>query len=260
MYQQVKETPIFFTSTDGVRSLNDSRSSVHLNPPLELNNTQNHYFSVLDATIVNVSPNVSAALLNNTITVTGAGVDRVYVFPDGLYSVDDIQETLNEFLRNDQTVPLVDEGLLVFRTDNATSTISLQINTAGVGVAFATGANSIGPILGFTADIPGVATAGTWVESNQTAALNRDTEILVKCNFCTGSYSNQKGGSNVVAAVTINQPPGSLLRYQPYVPYQNKISGYLIDEVVFTLVNQNDQALDLRGEPFTVNGVIRSYQ
>ena len=113
MNHLLDEINVFFTSSDGERDLNNSRSKYHLNPPISFDQAVNVYFEVRQASLTYITPNISAALNNNTFLFSKDGAHQ-YVFPDGLYSLSDIQETLNEFVKNDLTTGVLAENVTLY--------------------------------------------------------------------------------------------------------------------------------------------------
>lgn len=256
MYKLLYEIPVFFTSSDGELSDNNSRSKQHLNPPISLNMKYNNYMAVQQASLTYVTPNISAALGNNVWEFNKDGI-HTYTFPDGLYNLDEINSNMQEFIQNDLTTGVLVPDLFVFKGDNANQKVSLQINDVAVSVNFANA--TLGGMLGFTSNITSTVNIGDWFESDNPALLNTITEFLLHSNIATGSYSNGNIG-DVVCGILINSNPGEIINYEPFHPYNNRVNGSTIDEIVFYLTDQNNNTIDLRNEVFTVNFVIKVYE
>ena len=243
--------PIFFNSKDGYKNSLGNESSYQLNPSILLDPNNNNYYEMLSATVVYNTSNLSASKLNNTFTFDD-GVLHTYIFPDGLYSLADIQETLSENLVNDG----LPSNLFILSGDSSTQKTSLQINAVGVSIDVSTN-TLLNKLLSFTSNIGPTVLSDGWYESNDVAKLNSLLEYQVRCNFTNGSYFNKNGLTNIVdVIVPFNAQVGSQIFREPINPIYNKISVSTIDEISFRITDQNGDDIDTRGEEFNVNGQI----
>ena len=115
-----------------------------------------------------------------------------------------------------------------------------------------TAMNSIGRLMGFTADKFFTANTTATRESDTTASLDRTTSVLVQTSLCTGSIVAGKGGQSTLAMIHLAAfSPASVIAFSPNnmleVPAAN-IAGASITNATFALVNQNNEDLNTLNE------------
>ena len=257
MYKLRNTIPLFFTSDASTKTVivdkEGSRCRYHLSQPIELPLDTNNYFRVLKSTMWYVNPNVSAALGNNVWEFNNGGLIS-YTLADGLYSLRDLQERLSELFVNSGLA----SDYMVIQGDEATNKVSLQINAAGVSIDWAN--STLGSILGFTTNIV-ASVDGAWVESDNIAALNIDSEYQIHTNFTSGAYNNRNYGSSICGVIHINTAPGSQIITEDRYPTQCRVNGRLIDEIELYITNQTGRlgTVNMRNEIFTVSCEILVY-
>ena len=244
------------SSTGAITTDNGARMTVILDPPIQLNPTARLTCALHSTDIWYTIPNVSTQLNNDHFrfldTTTATMYD--YTIPKGLYSVSALESSIDDFLINNS----LPAGIFKFDPDDATGTISLQINRVGITVYW-TDANSVGGLLGFTSDDGPTVTTGLIYESDAQANLNLLTEILL--NFSAGgSYFNSRGGSNVIAAISPNVPVGALIQYEPNNLIETRLIGDHHDQISVWLTNANTGlTIDTNGEIFTCTILLFEY-
>ena len=225
------------------KTINSKANSVNvqLQPPILLDPKKQYQLRVLNANIVYCENNITSA--NNKFTYTYNGTTYTKTIPVGLYSIDDINNTIARF-----TTVQNGQQLFAFVANEATATIIVYFATANTFID-CSAANTVMTILGFSSSVIGGFT-GTdgWTESTNTAQLNTLTQILVTSNITNGAYVNGQY-SNCICGISINTLPFSSILFDPIHPTRNNVYRNRIDNIIITLQNQNGENLD-----FTSNG------
>ena len=224
-------------SPNKVISNNGSSVTTSLTPPILLNPNKKYEMRLLSASIVYCEPNISSTLNNNKLDYNVDGTNFSITFPNGLYSLNDINTQISLFTLENNS----DASMISFIANEANSTIYLYSDTPIT--IYASHANSIMQILGFAATDITLDSSGYVNRGNQ-AHLNTLQTILVTCDVVTGSYFNSQV-SNIVAAITPNSSPYSTLTWLPVHPTHLRIYPSQINQITFNLLNQNGVALNM---------------
>jgi hypothetical protein len=244
-----KRIPIFVNSNFGVNTSNNGSSvSYHINPPLEIG-TNKVTFRVLTSSIWWVIPNISPELNNNTLRILDGATPFVITFEKGLYDLTSLNENLGQALVN-LSYP---SNTIIFTGDNSTSKVSVQVNSIFFSIDWPN--STIKSLLGFNTN-PATPTglSGAFYEGNEIANLNTVNSILIRSNFTTGVYYNDKTGSNIIASISPNVPIGSQILFNPRHPIESVVNVHHIDEINIYLTDENGRYLDTNGENFSVLG------
>ena len=213
--------------------------TINLNPAINLDDNKKYQLRLLNANIVYCMPNVT--ILNNTLKYTFSGSTYSLVFDTGLYSLDDINAEVSMYTSLSGNGN--DANLIQFFPDQATSKIYVSFSQANV-IMDNTITNSILDMLGFSkSNIGGLISAGI-IKSAYQAQLNAIQNILIKCDVTTGSYSNSQL-TNIISAITPDVDSYSTIIYRPVHPVRCPINVRLIESITLTLVDQNNNDLDI---------------
>jgi hypothetical protein len=231
-------------------SADGSEFSVVLAPPLEIPSTaSNLELAVVSAAIWNTSPNILTGENDEftyTSTAAPAGTATITI-PQGLYSL----EALNGYLSLGFVAAGRSSTLFSLSGATATGQVAITAENAGDSIDF-TAAASVAPLLGWAAGIY-TFTAGETIFGAGPAAFNRNNTYLITSDICQGLRYNSRA-RNIIGVVPINQPPGSLLNYDPSnlirVPADD-MRGVTVSNARFALKNQDFQATPTANELYS---------
>jgi hypothetical protein len=198
-----------------------------------------------------VFPNIKASLNNNQFHPIISGTPVNCSLRDGLYAVNDINESVHEAINNANFAAVC---RITFQPDTATNTVTCTITaTVPVVINWSLPNNNIANVLGFTGTINHTTGTGHY-ESTDRPRLNSTTAVLVHCSHASGSYFGSKGNSDVVASIPINVAPGRSIQYAPSHPPESGLGSVdeNIDSIDVYLTNQNNEPLETRGEDWLV--------
>jgi hypothetical protein len=215
-----QETLLFSSSPDnGAQNISADGSSfdVILSSPLQIPRAAvSCSLSVIQASIWNVSPNISSEFNNNifNFTTTNAANPGTYniEFPEGLYSITGFSSYISTFFTNNN----LPSNLIVLTADDSTQKTVMTFLDAGDYVDF-TVPNSCREVLGFDSRLaPTTPQSAGWSEFSDTeAAFNRVNSYLITSNIVSGGIPINTGGRNVIGSVPITERTGSQINYDP---------------------------------------------
>lgn len=109
--------------------------------------------------------------------------------------------------------------------------------------------NTVGPLLGFRSDQ--VLDAYEAHESQLPANILKVNVIRVECNIITGSYLNNRA-SHTIHEFSPRVPPGYKINEVPQNVIYFPITVKNIQKIELSLVDQNNQSINFRGETITI--------
>ena len=238
-------------------STKGNRCGVTFSPPLQIPASASPRLRLYSSSIAYNFPNVSAELGNNTLAIDRYDDDvlghrHTVTFRDGLYgSLDDIAQVIKHSIHSNANFAELEINLIPV---TATQRVHIEVvngHTDTIHLSF-TSANSIGPLIGFTADKYFTANTTETRESDTTASLDRTTSILVQTSMCSGSVVAGKDGQSTLAVIHLAAfTPSSVIAFSPNnmleVPAPN-LAGASVTNATFALVNQNNEDLDTLNE------------
>lgn len=227
-----KKRSIEFSSNPAIGAENVSSDgtsfSVILNQPISIpSSAVSCHLGVIDATIWNITNNISASIGNNdftfTTTAAPAGTYSVTI-PDGLYSL----SGLNAFLSTAFSNLGLPSNLILLGGDDATQKTILTFLTAGDQVDFTT-LTSVRDVLGFSSrNAPSSPEASGWNEfSDTTANFNRVNSYNISTDLINEGIPFNNKSVGIISKVPITSSPGSLINYEP-----NNILWVNADELI----------------------------
>jgi len=248
---------IFDTQFAENGSAKGNRCGVTVSPPIQIPRDANARLRLYSSSFVYNFPNVSAELGNNTLAIDRyddaiLGHRDTVTFKDGLYgNLDDIAQVIKHSIHSDANFAELEIKLIPV---TATQRVHVEVvngHTDTIHLSFAS-ANSIGPLIGFTADKFFTANTTETRESDTTASLDGNTSVLVQTSLCSGSIVAGKGGQSTLAVIHLAAfPPSSVAAFSPInmleVPAPN-IAGASVTNATFALVNQNGEDLSTLNE------------
>lgn len=250
-------------STNGAVSVTDigSQFSVQLNQAIRVpGHAINPRIELLAASVWWTVPNVIANQ-NDTITITQAnppvGPTNI-VLPTGLYTLNDINATIERLLR-DAGFSTADGPSLVFTEDRATQKVILTRQYVGTTVDFSS-ARSIAPLLGYDSVILPITTVvGEEFIGENTAQISPLEYFLIGTDLTdSGSLiGNQQRG--IIAKVPISVIANQQINYEPRhrVSYEcERLKGRMVRSVEMYLYSEKLVPVRTGGEPWAVDLVI----
>lgn len=207
---------------------------------------------VLDSNIWNVVPNISASIGNNVLNFNIQGTSYTTNFPDGLYSL----EALEEFIQRDLELKGLDPTAIQFSGNGATQKSVLRFGVDNVQIDF-TQANSPREILGFDSRLVPLTPqpAGFSEEGDSQANFNRTEYFLISTDLISnGVPLNSTSGNGVIHKALIQAPPGSQSNFLPYKPIvvdASELIGFSKNQFTVRLTDQLNRPVSTQGESFS---------
>jgi hypothetical protein len=237
-----------------------SRFVVQLNEPISIpSNARSCTLSVEQASIWNVSYNISADIKNNKFVFTTNNVTRTITIPDGQYSLDAFNSMLS---RSFQTLGL-NENLIVLTGDDSNSRVVISFNDTTTTIDF-TVANTCREMLGFLSRLVPLtppAAGSTVIElADATAKFNRVNSYVIQTDLVSDGIPVNNDSAGVIANVQITVSPGKLINYSPRHPTvvnASELVGHNKGRFEIRLRDQNGRSVNTVGEYFTCLLVIK---
>ena len=192
---------------------------------------------VLDSSIWNVVPNISSENLNNTLIVNG----NTLTIPNGLYSINDLNVTLNRLL--DEAG--LSKSAVQFEGDNATQKTFMTIE-AGITVDFTVG--DFNEIVGFEKQTYNVSQLAP-----NPANVNRTEFFIIESDLAIHGLPLNNIDANIIHKHIISAQPGSQSNYAPFNPQivnLDNLIGQKINNISFRLRDQLNRTVDTQGENY----------
>jgi hypothetical protein len=201
---------------------------------------------VSQASIWNVSYNISEAFGNNKFTFVHAEAVNTLTIPDGLYSL----SGLNAYFATQFVNLGLPSNLIVISGDDSTQKTILTFLNAVDQVDF-TQPNSVRLILGFDSRVVISPSAGFNEFSDSTANFNRVNSYLIKSTLVSQGLNINNIGAGIIASVPITNAPGSQINYEPRNPIPidaSELVGQSKNVFTFSLLDQSLRSAPTAGE------------
>ena len=220
-------------------SLSDTSSvlETHFFPPIELAPDKNYVLGLIELLTFHSIPNIDER--NNKITVDGQDV----IIPTGSYEIEDIDSYI--------LGSLADSGI-TFSLQANNNTLQSTIKCSGQ-IDFR-GGYSIGPLLGFHKDTLLVDELNI---SDSPVKILKVNIIRVDCNITSGAYINGES-AHTIHEFFPSVPPSFKIIEAPSPVIYLPISVKRIDNITLTLVDQDGELINFRGEVISVRLHIKS--
>lgn len=234
---------------------NGSRFEVEYNPALTIpREAINPVITVERAEIFYTFPNISASLGNNKFYVSKGVTDYVLTIPDGLYSLDQLEQTILTLGEN-AGITNSPDTFIELNPDEATQKVLLVINYTDVKVEFKS--DSPLEILGFndgTSFGPPVSAPTTYFAPN-TAGFNSVNSIQIHTDLVNDGIGVNNKYTQIAGVVQITATPGSQIIYEPLRPQEIGAENLVATKrtrVVVYITDENGDALDTFSEFYQV--------
>lgn len=205
-------------------------------PQLELNGDGDWYVGLLDFTTYNSIPNVVDGK-NNEFPVQKGDEWTTIKLPTGAYEIDDIEAYLKHHLSPANKITL--------RPNN--NTLQCELSSS-LNVDFSRSQHSIGPMLGFI-DTTVLEANKTYWSDAPVNIINVNT-IKIRCNIVQGSYQNGENDHTLHSFYPTVEPGFKIVETPSNVIYL-PINVQRIDNITLSVVDQNGETVNFRGEVIT---------
>jgi len=236
---------LFITNSDTTStSLNGSKVTLSLNPPIILDPNKKYYASAPEVDITYCFANIFTGKNDKfkySEMKNGVLTSFTHTFSQGLYTVDAIQQEINRCTQSD----IQNNYLFVLEPDTSTSHIFIHFMTTTCRID-CTGNDNMMQILGYdsSSGILGPVLHFNDYYEGMNASLNNVQNILVLASFVSGSYQNGQS-KNVLASVTPDVHPYSNILYRPNVDIYVPITQNILDTITFQLVDQDNNSINM---------------
>lgn len=222
---------------------------------------------VQDAEYFFTFPNILTGV-NDLITITYLNAPNPIltynlVIPQGLYSINDLDEAIQVLLLNQVGYPEA-TPLIELLGQDATQKVLIKYNYDGVRVNL-NGAQTFRDIIGFEAGLypaAGVSTANTYDTAQNVAAFNTLKYVLFSCDLCDNGFANNTKYDFYVARSLIDKDVGQQITYTP--PLKQKLSavnliGKKLSRTRIKLLDDLGNDVNTNNETYSIH-VIIEYQ
>ena len=188
--------------------------TISFNPPLNLDNDEEYEVGLSKAYLWYSWRNISAANQNNQITISTITPPntQTFTFPDGTYSLGDIDDFIEDaviFTLNGS------RGDVVFVGQNSTSKVRVEMG-ANYTMDFSTNANTQGlaSLLGFTGAQQTAPITASTTGNSQANITNGVDSLLIHCSIvdASASYANNLASQILYSVSPPIVAPGSLFQ------------------------------------------------
>lgn len=234
-----------FINSANARSITEDNSTITINLGNPVIVPEGSKCRVIKSTIWYDFPNIRGP--NNIMEFTYNGFVYNIIIPDGLYSVTDLVETLNEKLDN-----LGIPHIFTLTPDESTGKTSLKVTYAPATFAMNFEVNNpiFRDLLGFQGVFAGASS--TWVDSNVKSNLNQVNAVFVHCSFANSGWFNERGGSDIIHQILITESPGSQIVTEDFNPIKSFIHEKQIDTFIIRLTSEDGVTPIRTNEPWTL--------
>lgn len=257
----------FSVSSDpnlGARNVANNGSSfeVLFNPPLSVpKDAMNVKVSVERATTWYTYPNISVSQNNNQFYVNEGATPYVLTIPDGLYSLDQLSQTiLNE--GTNAGITNSPNPFIQLTGNEATQRVEITFGYSNISVDW--NADSPYVILGFdlgtqtgptsSLPIPPADPLDYQYTADSVAGFNTVNEVFIKSDLVNDGIPLNNKFDGVLTNIQIDVPPGSQQTYQPFRPLYcsgHSLKSVQRSNVRFYLTDEDGNFLDTAAEFWT---------
>lgn len=212
-----------------------SRLRATFHPEIELDERYSYSCCLLDLYTYNSIPNIDEKNNKFYYSIDEKEPMQVIVLPKGSYELNDIGDFLRNELRKVE-IPFF------FSANEKTMRFSIECD---IFIDFSP-SDSIGSVLGFSKKIVNA----TKIESDFLVNVQRVNSIRIDCDLATGSYHNGKC-THTIYEFSPTVAPGYRILEQPKHLIYLPIIKHRINEINISLIDQDGNTVDFRGEEIT---------
>lgn len=250
------DIPIF-VSADSGNSIDQ-----YFNPPIVLDPRKKYTLQVINSTMFFTFPNIyntttSDHTKNNVLSFSIGATNYTVSITEGLYDIQSLNSTLSQELVN---LGLASDAIVILG-DSPTQRSIVQLNNANLSINWTN--SSIRTVLGFNAGTSGPGASGLYYYSQNVAAFNTLSEILLHCSCCTGFKNNRSTtsyDSDVISSILINTGVSQQIIYDPNQAIRVPINQYILDKITIYFTDQENRTLTNNSEPWTMTAIISEWK
>lgn len=232
-------------------SSNGDKFELRLTEPLTIpREAKDCYLTMQESTVWWTVPNVITGS-NDKFSIDDGGGPYLVTIPQGLYDLPTLETTINTLV----VAAGGATGLFNFIANDATSTVTIQVNAIGVTIDN-TIANCVATsLMGFAAAALGPTVAAlTFYTGTSIATFNQIEYFLISSDLTNQGMRIGDTFSNVIGSVLIDVSPGSQIVSRPYhppiIPCPNLI-GNRRTNVKFKITDQAGNSINTNGETWS---------
>ncbi len=204
--------------------------------------------SVPQAKVWFATPNVlndGKTNINSVIIIYQGDVQQIYV-PQGIYSIDGINEAIETKLEN-QGLP---DRLITISGNEATNRVEVEFNYVGTTLFIEDG-DLFNTILGFDPiDFTSTIVQQT-ISGQSPASLNHINSYRIHTNLVQNGLRANKNYNQTVAVVPIDVAPNSQITYEPIHPLicsADELIGTTRTKMDFWITDEENNEIEMGGE------------
>ena len=231
---------IFSTKNADYVNADKNKFYVRMNQPIVIpDNASEVDISLHSAYIWNSAPNITTG--KNKITYVVSSTTYTHTFPEGLYSLIDINNTLKSFFIQDG----LPQNTFVLSGNDISQKVSITFNVADIIIFFGA-ADSISQLLGFNArpSPPPSIPPLNYVDTGDTVAkfYNVNAFVLTSETLVRDGISLNGINYNILGYIPITSGPYELINYSAdnlILNCCNHLIGKRISELSFSIYNED---------------------
>lgn len=208
-------------------------------PPIELNSSSSYCLGLVGFFTYNSIPNIEKGV-NDTFTYNNTQI----ILPEGSYEISHIENFIKEKVKTLNHNSDIDKIISISANNN-----SLKVEIKSGGEISFREKTSVGPLLGFS---PGrILKPNIVYESDLPVDIIKVSSIRLECNIVTGTYYGDKL-SHTLFEFSPSVEPGFAINIEPHNIIYLPINTNRIDNITIKVVDQNNKAVNFRGERIIV--------
>jgi hypothetical protein len=201
--------------------------------------------------------NISSDFSNNKFLYTYSGNNREITLKNGKYSVDNIRDVIQSAMVDFGDYTVDGDGNKIYGFDMipnfTTGKIDIRVRLGNVVKFNSSLCYGLADLLGYPySALTSAVDAYTDYESTLTPQVNRGiTSLYLECDMVSRSYVAGEE-KQVLSNFTIDTPPYSLVKHEPYNLLYLPINKSKVSSIHFKLTDNLGRQIDLNGEAMSL--------
>lgn len=224
--------------------------SVDFYPPIELDPESTYSLALIGFHTYNTFPNIEEGANKFYYREGPNEPDRHVIIPTGSYEIDSIEQYLQRKLSAPQDDFHERERVLSLKPNN--NTLKCELRSSKYAINFSP-EDSIGKLLGFSKNL---LQANVLHESDLPVEIVKVITIRIECNIISGAFHGI-APSHTLYEFSPTSDPGFAIDVEPVNQIFLPVNKRSIDNITVTILDQNSELVDFRGEQIIVRLVLR---